>query len=341
MVLYCCLLGCDALDGVEQQPEEVTLAAIEAPDEQPEVAAVVNDREITHGEVDRRLDQLGELYRHSQRPFDDAVRADKREKVLQRLIDRELLREYLDARDIDVASATVDRKLEQRIDTQFGSTEGFHRFLDAQQMSVGDFRRRVWEEAALKKAIAAENGDEVIDDEQLRKHYDRIANRRPAGARVQVSTITVDLRDEADDVLRDRARELLIGQLDDADQPDVLDDFDRRLLEDLDLSATIDPGKPRWLHPHQLRPATARMLFSKEYDSPPSAPIVETRDGFRVYWIHERREAGIRGFDEVEDLLRDRAQRSQLAERRGELLEKLRSDASISIESDDPMPVEK
>lgn len=339
LLLGCAVLACDdhhkaASQSQTEAADEETPASTPSPAStvQSDIAAVVNDREITIAEVDRRLDRLGELYRHSRQPFDEATRLDKREKVVQRLVDRELLRQHIADHDIEIESSIVDDQLQERIDTQFGSASAFHRYLDAQDLSIGDYRRRIREELALEQLITDRVDADAIDEQQLRKYYERIANRRPAQPRVHVTSVTIELDDAAEPEFHPSIREIIDKRLQRADDPDELAD----LQDELGADANIRIDDRRWLQRHQLpHPKDQKALFTADAPSQGATPVVETSNGIRLHWVHDRREAGIRQFDEVEDLVRDRAYRSQLLRHRHELLEQLRSDASITVHLSD------
>ena len=337
--LSCWIVGCDT--EADEVDVSSTPTSVAAQTESP-VVAVVNDREITNDEVQARLSHIEELYRNTQRPFDNETRAAKRQEVIQRLVDRELLRHHLAESDIEVDPDVVDEKVQRRIDTEFGSTAAFHRYLDSEDLTVGDFRERLREETRLKQLIAQDVDRDEIDEQKLRNHYERIANRRPADDRVRASTVSVEFPRSIDGDTRRQLRAMISEQLDDHSEVGSPVELQARLDEistDLDPSISTRTGAPRWFERNQLRPRTARVLFADDTLIDRPSDIIDTATGVQTYWIHDRRGAGIRGFDEVENLLRDRAYRSQIEKRRRELVQQLRSDATISIRPSDEPPL--
>lgn len=338
--LTCLAAGCDASVDSSTESSSETPEAV-APQLESDVVAMVNDREITGAEVDKRLAHIEEIYRYTQRPFDTKTRDHKRQEVIQRLVDRELLRDHVANRDIEVDTTEIDEQVQRRIDTKFGSTSAFRRYLDAEDMTVGDFRERLRQEATLKALIAQDVDRSAIDEKQLRQHYERIANRRPADDRVQASTISVELPRSIDADQRRKLRDLASQEIESESHFETPEDLLARLDElgaKLNLPVETRSGDMRWLERNQLRPSVSRALFADETRIDRPSRLVDTASGFQSYWIHERRDAGVRGFDEVEDLLRDRAYRSQLEERRRDLIKELRDEASISLPDDTAEP---
>ena len=331
ILLPCVVTGCEAGPDESYPPERIsTPQRVDTDSEhltELEVLAVVNDREITRQEVDDRLERLDELYRHSQRPFDDSLRSERRERVLQRLVDQELLREYVRDQDIQVPEDKVDRKLKHRKNTKFGSSDSFHRYLTARDVSASDYRREIRDKMAVEMTLEREAGVDRIDEEQLRQHYQRIAKRRPANERIHVELISIDFGDlppaEAED---DPVRRKIRDRIQDVDDAQHL----HELSSELESDFRIRHQKPRWVEASQLHRRSADILFD---DDAPAEGVatVDRGSGIEIYWIYERREPGVRGFDEVEDLLRDRARRSLLESHRRQLLERLREEATITF----------
>lgn len=323
-------LGCES--GVQEESEEAEPEAVAAElveTTENEVAATVNEQTITHGQVDQHLAQLDELFRHSQRSFDDTARQRKRQQVLQRLIDRELLRGYLAENEPEIDETEVEEMLEQRIADHFGGAPSFNRYLESRDLTVGDYRRRLREELALETLISAEIDSDQISAEKLRAHYERIASQRPAGPRVHATVASVDLS-AADPSVR---KQLLtdVNGLTAEDADDYFDGLQALVTRSAGEHAHLVLRSPQWLQQHQLRPQAAKLLFAATTDDVGAAPLMATDRGFKVYWLHERRAPGVRGFDEVEDLLRERAYRSELVKHREQLLQELREQASITV----------
>ncbi len=341
LLVTCVVIGCEPGDADERsdadsasEPQTEVKAATS---EEPKVLAVVNDRQITRKQIDERLERLDELYRHSQQHFDEPLRSERHERVLQQLIDRELLREHVQRRDIRVDDDQVDQKLQRRIHTKFGSSDSFRRYLDTHDLSADDYRREIYDQVATKKMLETEAGVEDIDEEYLREHYQRIAERRPAEQRLEASVITVHIDEDVD---TSEVQQKISARIEDNNGEASL----RSVYEELDTQFDMKFQDRRWYEASQLRRRAADTLFTDDAPGEGMA-TVHSNERLELYWIHERREAGIRGFDEVEDLLRDRARRSLLERQRRQLLERLRDEATITFylprEAESPKPADE
>lgn len=323
--LVCCLLlGCDADDDRVDQNLPWAAPSQDTGDDGPQVVALVNDREITADEVERRLDRIGELYRLSQRPFDDQARAQRREEVIHRLVERELLRAHIADQDIQIDDEKVEEMVRQRVERDFRSQEAFQRFLKAEQISQADFHERVREKMTIDALLAERVDAEAIPEEQLHDYYERISRRHPADERIHASTWAIELGPGADGDTREKWRETVEKVLSKVDEPNAISAH----LDHSQLSIKAD--RTRWLEPRHLPPEAVDLLFDDQAPTN-AAHLVDTPQGFELFWIHDRREAGVRDFDEVRDQLYERARRSRLQQERRELIEELHRQAQIEI----------
>ncbi|TXD38418.1 hypothetical protein FRC98_05890 [Lujinxingia vulgaris] len=296
----------------EVSPEGAEEAGVAAAVEASEVVARVNEVPIHAAEVEQRLDRIDQLYRHARRPFNANIRQAKRAEVIDRLIDHELLRQHIAQSAVEIAPKRVDLAVEERVEEHFGSTTAFQRYLRAEGLSMSDFRREVHESMVLEHTLLGEDGSKsaeepAVSEAQLREIYARVAAGRPAAERVRVSSVTLSARD------RQRAARISRAKC----APDTLpEEATHRELG--------------WRQRHQLPAAAGFRLFGAG-DAPAKSAVVPAPDGssVTVYCVHERREAGVRDFDEVEPLLRERANRALLESKRRALLQSLRERATI------------
>ena len=331
------VLGCDAGADDDTDERQEAVAAYQATEqsEAGDIAAVVNDREITVDEVELHLDKLGELYRRSNRSFDDSAREDKRQRVLQQLVDRELLRDHADHKNIEIDDKQVDEKLDGHIQRRFGSQSSFRKYLDSNDMTVADYRSRIRENVTLKEVVNHHVDTATIDDEKVRSHYDRIANRRPADDRIEACRLSVKLRGVDDDT-HAQLRDDLADAAAHTDDLEQLAEHAENWQHEHDVAVWTRLRDTRWYEKSHVQPAASRTLFeADELPGTDENTVVDTSRGFDVYRIHDRRDAGVRELDEVEDLVRERARISKHQEQRRELLQQLRDDATIEIQLDE------
>jgi len=175
----------------------VTLSGAWAPADEPQVIARLNGHDVT-------ADQLQLEFYLAQLPA-DASAAD-RQKLLNRLIDRELIRQYLNERKTPVHQEQIDLQLaslEKLIVARGETMEAVLTRLHLTPQSL----REILETSARWEAFSTSvigNNQIHAEWEQYRTHYD--------GTRVQASQI-VRLVDVSDSTERWEAEEALLGTL--------------------------------------------------------------------------------------------------------------------------------
>lgn len=330
-------MGCEAEDTVEAVPfhqEETTGAGSEEDFSSPEprVLAIVNDHQITQEDVERRLNRLGKLYHHSRRPFDERTRRAKKRELVQRLIDQELLREHLNSGDFESEPALVDAELERRVQERFGTMDALRRYLQSEDLTLSDYRHKLREELFIRRLVVPDEEAMAVGEEELRQYYHRLAHQRPAGERVQATILSIRRPAGVDDATARRIAKSLRSSLENIEDAQ---DF-RALVDRIGQGPnTAKMERLRWVERHQVSPAAAKVLFGPQAPESGISPVIETPLGLEVFWIHERRSPGPRGFDELERPLRRRVIQARMEERRRELLKELREQATIAVYLDD------
>ncbi|MBA2663268.1 MAG: peptidylprolyl isomerase [Bradymonadaceae bacterium] len=330
--LFAALLGCQQRGEESVEPakavearEAVTSAAVQAP---RGVAVWVNDAPIHEADIDRRLDHLQRLYRHTKRPFDVSVREKKRAHVIDGLIDKELLRQHVQKHEVTIPDEDVDAEFRRRVDTVFGNLDALNRYLADQDTSIQEFRSRLRHELAVNIILEAEAAGQATTEAEIRELYERIANRRPARERVEASVILVRVPPGSSEVIRKRIMQ--------ATEKAVATAKDREQFAALAGKMSQGPtaregGYVGWIERNTLSPAADLVIFGTTAGKP-SAPVA-TAVGFEVFWVHQKRAAGMRHFDEVEHVLRERAAQGRVDENRRRLVGELREQASIRYAS--------
>lgn len=329
-LMFAMALACDRGSGeamvVLQAPMEARVVSPTTPevDDPPTVTVWVNETPIHVEDVERRLDQIQRLYRHSRRPFEPRIRDSKRQHVIERLIDKELLRQHIADSAIEVTDDEVEEVYKEHIAGVFGSTEALHRYVDEQGISVIEYRRKIRHELALDRVLMHGSDETTIPDEEIQELYERIAARKPARERVEASVILVRVPTGTSDTVRERMREAL--------ERATTPLKNREEFATLATTMSQGPAAPGggyvgWVERGVLPQQTDEVVFQAPFEKA-TAPIPTTL-GYEVYWVHQRRPAGVRAFDEVEELIRNRAQRARADRARQALLQELRKDAKI------------
>ncbi len=327
--LFAALIGCQSDAEQPAIPASKSEAVLsEVPDNSSSVAALVNGVPIQQQEVDRRLSQIQRVYRHSRNRFDARVEAQKRREVIDRLIDKELLHQHVQQREVKIPDDAVDSEIQSRITTIFGSSHALNSYLDDQDLDLPRYRARIRSELAVKTLCLADIADNTTDEADIRKLYEQLANRRAAAERVEASTIMIRVPNDASAAVQQNMRNTAERALINVHSPEQFAAIAKSMSYD---PTSKDGGYLGWIEKGSVTPQIENVLFT----TPPGQrtnPIV-TSAGIEIYWIHQKRSAGMRHFDEVEDVLREHHAQDAIEQQRRRLIKKLRDEADIQYPS--------
>lgn len=327
--LFAALIGCQSDAEQPAIPVRNTEAVLsEAPEIASDIAALVNGVPIYQQEVDRRLSQLQRIYRHSRNRFDARVEAQKRREVIDRLIDKELLHQHVQEREVKISDEAVNTEIQNRIATVFGSSHALNSYLSDQDLDLQRYRARIRSELAVKTLCLADIAENTTDEEDLRKLYEQLANRHAAAERVEASKIIIRVPNDASPAVQKNMRDTAERALARAKTPEQFAVLAKSMSYD---PTAKDGGYLGWIEKGSIAPNSEHVLFNTPAGQR-TTPII-TSAGIEIYWIHQKRAAGMRHFDEVKDVLREHHAQDAIEQQRRRLLKKLREAADIQYPS--------
>ncbi len=248
-----------------------------------------------------------------------------REKVLGRLIDSELLYESAQKDTASVTDGEVDRELKRMQDT-FGSPEAFARVLKENQVTESQFREQLRRSLLVTRFVDRQvAGDVKVGDEDVRRYYDQNPAEMKRPERVRVSQIMVRVKPEAPAPARSAARERIEAIMKELRDGKDFAEMARRHSDGPEAQRGGDTGfLLRGRGGPQPIEAAAFALQPGE-----TSDIIETRLGYHIIKVTEKRPAGVIPFDEAQKSIRSKLTARERDEKIQEYLTGLRQKARI------------
>ena len=285
----------------------------------PDVVAKVNDTEITKAELIARAESIQErLPAGTGRDSLDFYR-----RVLDELISSELLYQSSIAKGFVPTEAEVDQQLAE-IRSNFPDQAQFDQALAAQGLNAEKLRKMTTRNLGVQAMIS--EGIEITA-EQKQAYYDQNLERMKAPEQVRLSHILVSAEESATPEQRDQAKK-------------KTEDIRARALAGEDFATLArensdDPGSRAnggelpWVGRGDTVPPFEAAAFAL---SPGEiSEVVETRYGYHVIKLAERKEGSVVAFEQaeprIEQVLRDQA----IQERLRTEIEALRAAGDIEI----------
>lgn len=274
------------------------VAAADDSGDQP--VARVNGRPILRSEFDMAV-QLQFTNKHGNRVGVGELRA-TREKVLESLIDGELLYQKAIDKGIRVKEKDVTAEVE-KIRGRFESEEAFNRTLRANATSEDVFREQMRRSLIITRFVDREVLRGVrVRDEDVHRYYNQNPAELTRKESIPIRQILIRVDPNGPRQSRRLAREKIEAILSELVAGANFENMARRYSEGPGASAGGDRGI--LIKGGGAPPLLERAAFSMSADE--ISDIIETQRGFHLLQVGERRPAGVVAFAEVKDRIRAR-----------------------------------
>ncbi|HEU4400999.1 MAG TPA: peptidyl-prolyl cis-trans isomerase [Candidatus Polarisedimenticolia bacterium] len=248
-----------------------------------------------------------------------------REKVLERLIDSELLGQKAANSRLEVKETEVDADL-ARLRGGVAKPEDFPALLAQYGVSEAEFRDQVRRSLLVTKFVDREVVAGLkVTDEDLHRYYDQNPTEMTRPEAVRVSQILVRVASDASPARRAAARQRIEAILKEVRGGQDFATLARRHSEGPEAARAGDSG---FLTPSSpAPPPLKRAAFSLKVGQ--TSDVVETRAGFHILKVTEKREAGPIPFEEAQEKIRARLTGREREARIKAYVEALRQAAHI------------
>jgi peptidyl-prolyl cis-trans isomerase C len=288
----------------------------------PEIVARVNGRPILRRDFDLAV-QLQFQARAA-----DAVGIEElrlvREKVLEQLIDNELLHQQALKRGGRVPESEVDAEV-KRLKEGFASPDELSGTLLDSQVSEGEFREQVRRSLVVSRFVDEEVvGPLAIGDEDLRRYYEQNPSEVSRPEAVRIAQILVRVAADASLPAKAAARQKIEEILRELRAGRDFAEMARRHSEGPEAARGGDSGiLPRGGGPPPIERAAFQMKPGEISD------VIETRLGFHIIRVGGRRAGGPAPLEEIRDALRARVAKREREQAIRAFVQKLREDAQV------------
>jgi len=251
------------------------------------LAGKVNGKEITMAEVDKKLAQLvgehGELLQGAE---GEQMKEDLKHRILDQLIDMELVLQEADKRNIKVSDKEIDDKIKDLM-LQFGieDDKALQESLKQQNMTMAQLKKEIADRVKIEKL-----GEEVtkglkVTDKEIEEYYNKNKERYKTEDQVLASHILVQDEEEAKRILK----EIKDGA-----------DFAKLAKENsIDPGSKDNGGQMDWADKDKFVPEFAEASWKLEPGQ--ISDPVKTSYGYHIIKLGDKRPANQRQLAEVKD----------------------------------------
>ncbi len=285
--------------------------------------AVVNGDPITRAEFDRALAAYMRRFRQMTGGMHGMVKEPNEQmkaEVLQQLVDRMLL--WQEARkDLPKdLNAQVDKELEA-IKGRFPDEQSFQQALEAENLTLAALKDLLRQQIAVRSYVETRIQPGVeVNEEEVRRFYEENQDKFTTPEQVRASHILIRVAPGASDEEKDRARRKVAELRERALKGEDFAELARKNSEDPGSAA--NGGDLGFFTRDRMVKPFADAAFALKTGE--ISDVVETRFGYHVIKVTDRKEATRHGFDDVKEQIQgylearalDRAIRAKVDELR-------------------------
>ena len=241
------------------------------------------------------------------------------------LIIEHLLSEKARQNGIEITEEQAEEKIKEMAVQQGLSLEDFKELIKGYGQSFDQVKQRIRKGLAYEKILEAQWAGKIdVNDADAKKYYDENIERfkTPAQTRASHILIKTEPADSNDVKAQKRARaEDLLGQVRDGA------DFAELARNNSACPSAAKGGDLGFFGRGQMVPAFEQVVLGLETGQ--VSGVVETRFGYHIIKLSERKEAGVTSFEQARDDILKRLTEAKKSEFAAEYVESLKAAANI------------
>jgi peptidyl-prolyl cis-trans isomerase C len=286
--------------------------------------ATVNGAAINRGEYDREMIRARQELAMSGRRLNDSVRAEMKKRVLESLIDRELLYQESHKKGIKVEDEAVN-KLYGALKNKFSSEEEFQSVLVKLNTSEADLKSEYRKRIAIQRLIAKEFAPKVsVSEEDTRSYYDNHKASFIKPEKIRVRHILIKVSPKADEATKAEARRKLKEIKGRLEKGETFEALAKAFSEDKTAARGGDLG---YISRGQMVKPFEEVAFNLTPGT--VSDIVETRFGYHLIEVIDYKPESYIAYEEAKEMLQKILKQRKIDKMLRSYVEKLRGKAEI------------
>ena len=302
------LTGCNRRAATDTAPEAAEAALVEEPVDcaarHPDAVALVDCGPVMSSEeLASQLADMVERYERlpEREPTSAAWRDERRRRLIRNAVQEALIALHVEGRGLQISDEEVSAHLREDLEHVFEDERLFERFLLSHEKTREEYYDEIRQEMAVDRVLA-ERGQLEPTEEEVQTFYDENRERWREDERVHARVITIRLRQNATDEQVDAARARIAAL---RARVTGSEDFAEVARADSESADRVRGGDRGWIvrgrRQQLIDDGVEPVLFSDPVGS--ITEPLRTQLGFQIYQILDRRPAGFRDLDEVQEIL--------------------------------------
>ena len=295
------------------------------------VAVTVNGADITESQVDEeikpQLERLAAQAAQMPPAFIEQYKTQMRQQALERMIVEKLLDQKVKQANLKVTDEQVMKKIEEMAAQQRPplSMEDFKALIEASGQSLEEVKTRIRKGTGYQKIIETQfEGKINVTEEDVKKFYDENKKQFETPEQARASHILIKTQPADSNEVKAEAKqkvEQLLKQIQDGA------DFAQLAKENSACPSSEKGGDLDFFARGQMVPAFEKVAF--ELKPGQVSDVVETRFGYHIIKVTDRKEASTTPFEDAKDDIIEKLENDKKGEIAKQYIESLKAEANI------------
>ena len=317
------------------EPETSTnLTELTAPEEPVNpIAVTVNGVDITEVEVQKivkpQLEKMAQQNKQLPPAFAQAFEKQIKQQIIDKMIVIQLLDEKVKESNIVIADEEVTTQIQQIASAQRPplSLDELKKIVESQGFAFDDWKNEIRKQLGQQKLFKSQFPESInITEEDAKKHYDENPTQFETKEQVRASHILITPKADAADPNQEKARakakaEDLLKQIKEGA------DFATLAKDNSDCPSAAKGGDLDFFGKGQMVPPFDKAAFAMETGK--ISELVETRFGYHIIKVTDRKEAGTTAFEQAKAGLIQQLTQKKQAEMTQKYIDSLKAAANI------------
>lgn len=286
--------------------------------------AIVNDIPITEADVTLEVKRIQFQAKAMQKPLDQSMMLSMREKVIDSLINRELLLQQSKAKGITTNESDIDNSIDQ-IKRRLEAGQSFESLMVEMGITMETMRTQVGQASAIQKLLEVEVYPQaIVSEKDSRIFFENNPQYFKKPEEVKASHILIQVAPDASDEEKLAARE----KIEDIQKKIAAgDDFANLARQYSEGPSSTNGGDLGYFDRKKMVKPFSDAAF--ELKPGQVSNIVETRFGFHLIKVYDKKAKSTYEFEDIKGRLGEILQQQKIQEETVRYLEVLRRTANV------------
>lgn len=289
-----------------------------------DVVAVVNGTDISQTDFDKEVGRYEQQMAMMGQTPNPQQLAEIKDKVLNGLIDRELLYQESQKEGLKASKSEVDERI-SALKQRFPSEEEFKKTIEKLGLNEAGLRSQFEKELAIKALLDKKFAGKVtVTDQEMKKFYDENPDYFKTPERVRASHILVKVEPNASEADKAKARQ----KIEDVQKKVKKgEDFAALAKQYSDCPSSAKGGDLDYFQRGQMVGPFQDAAFAMNVGE--VSDIVETQFGYHLIKVTDKKPAGTVSFEESKDKIKSYLEQQKMGEEVSQYAAQLKKTAKI------------